>query len=121
MDLPWHQYLFGILFILAGFNHFRVPRLYQKIIPPSFGNVKVLNTIAGFFEVILGVGLLIPQTQIFAAWGLVLLLIAVFPANLYMYNYEKASLKLSKTARLIRLPLQLVLILWALMYTGIFQ
>ncbi len=120
METPWHQYLFGILFILAGFNHFRVPRMYQKIIPPSFGNAKLLNNISGFFEVILGAALLFPITEKYAAWGLVLLLIAVFPANLYMYNNDKAGLGLSKTLRFLRLPLQLLLIIWALLYTNIF-
>lgn len=120
MDTSWHQYLFGIAFILAGINHFRVPRMYQKIIPPYFENKKFWNNFSGFLEIIFGIGLLIPQTSIYSAWALVLLLIAVFPANWYMYKNDKASLGLSKTIRLVRLPLQLLLILWALYYTNIF-
>lgn len=120
MDTPWHQYLFGIVFILAGINHFRVPRMYEKIIPPYFENKKLWNNLSGLGEIILGIGLLIPQTSIFSAWGLVLLLIGVFPANWYMYQNDKVSFGLSKTIRLIRLPIQVLLILWALYYTNIF-
>jgi len=120
MDISWHQYLFGIVFILAGINHFRVPRMYQKIIPPLFKNKSFWNGLSGFAEIIFGIGLLIPQTSIWSAWALAFLLIAVFPANWYMYKNDKVSLGLSKTIRFFRLALQLLLILWALYYTRIF-
>ncbi|VXC18417.1 DoxX family protein [Flavobacterium sp. 9AF] len=116
MHLPWHQYMMGLLYILAGLNHFRQPRLYVKIIPPFFKNPKLLNQLSGLAEIILGILICIEPTSIFAAWGIILLLIAVFPANYYMYQNENAALGLPKWLRLLRLPLQLVLIYWAYSY-----
>ncbi|RDI12127.1 DoxX family protein [Flavobacterium sp. AG291] len=117
MALPWHLYLMALLYILAGINHFRVPRIYMKMIPPSLPSPKSLNIISGVAEIILGILLCIPVASAFAAWGIIALLIAIFPANVYMYTNEKAALGLPKWVRLIRLPIQLVLIYWAFLYT----
>jgi len=117
MNLPWHLYVMAVIYSIAGINHFRNPRLYLKIIPPFFSKPKLLNTIAGLAEIVLGILLCIPQTTVIAAWGIILLLIAVFPANLYMYQNDKVGLGLPKWVRFIRLPLQLVLIFWAYYYT----
>lgn len=117
MTLPWHQYLMGIIYILAGLNHFRNPRLYLKIIPQYLPNHTLLNKLSGFAEILLGILLCITLTSVFAAWGIIALLIAVFPANLYMYQNDKAALGLPKWIRLLRLPLQIGLIYWAFQYT----
>jgi len=117
MSLPWHLYLMALLYILAGLNHFRVPRLYIRMIPPSYPNPPLLNTVSGAAEILLGIALCIPVLSSVAAWGIIALLIAVFPANLFMYTDEKAGMNLPKWVLLIRLPLQLVLMLWAWIYT----
>jgi uncharacterized membrane protein len=117
MALPWHLYLMASLYILAGINHFRVPRLYAKMIPPALPSPKALNIISGAAEVILGLLLCIPAASAYAAWGIIVLLIAIFPANVYMYANDKAALGLPKWVRLMRLPLQLALIYWAYIYT----
>ncbi|KFF18207.1 DoxX family protein [Flavobacterium hydatis] len=117
MDLPWHIYLMASLYILAGINHFRNPGMYLKIIPSYFSNPKLLNILSGVAEIILGSLLLISATSHFAAWGIIALLVAVFPANLYMYQNKKASFGLPRWVLLLRMPLQLVLILWAYQYT----
>ncbi|MEO8516794.1 MAG: MauE/DoxX family redox-associated membrane protein [Flavobacterium sp.] len=117
MSLPWHLYLMALLYIVAGINHFRKPRLYLKTIPPYFSNPKMLNFLSGLAEIILGITLCIPFTSKYAAWGIIMLLIAVFPANLYMYQNESASLGLSKKLRTLRLPLQIALTVWAYLYT----
>ena len=117
MTLPWHLYVMAFLYIVAGINHFRKPRLYLKIIPPYFSNPAMLNRISGFAEIILGICLCIPFLSEYAAWGIMALLVFIFPANLYMYQNENAALGLSKWFRLVRLPLQAVLILWAYVYT----
>ena len=67
-------------------------------------------------RVALGILLLVPTTSRLAAWGLVALLIAVFPANLFMYQHPE-KFGLSPTLLLLRLPLQGILILWAYVYT----
>jgi len=117
MDLPWHQYVMGLLYILAGLNHFRQPRLYIKIIPPYFKNPKLLNQLSGLVEITLGILVSITFSSTYAAWGIILLLIAIFPANYYMYKNDSVALGLPKWLRLLRLPLQLFLIYWAYLYT----
>lgn len=117
MILPWHQYLMGIIYILAGFNHFRQPRLYLKIIPDYFSNPKLLNKISGLAELLLGALICFSVTSAIAAWGIIALLIAIFPTHIYMLQNEKAALGLPKWFLLLRLPLQIGLIYWAIQYT----
>ena len=117
MALPWHLYVMAIIYILAGINHFRVPRLYVKMIPSALPAPKSLNMISGTAETLLGILLCIPAVSAFSAWGIIALLITIFPANVYMFTNEKAAMGLPKWVRLIRLPLQLVLIWWAYIYT----
>ncbi|MGH2666791.1 DoxX family protein [Flavobacterium sp.] len=117
MNLPWHLYVMAFLYVIAGINHFRKPRLYLKIIPPYFSHPKMLNFLSGFAEILLGIFLCIPLLSKYAAWGIIALLVFIFPANLYMYQNDNAGLGLSKKLRLIRLPLQIVLIIWAYLYT----
>ena len=117
MNLPWHLYVMAFIYFVAGINHFRNPRLYIKIIPPSFPNPKLLNIISGLAEILLGIGLCIPMISNYAAWGVIAVLIAVFPANIYMFTNQKASMGLPKWVLLLRIPLQLLLIFWAYQYT----
>jgi len=117
MNLPWHLYLMAALYIIAGLNHFRNPGMYIRIIPPSFSNPKLMNILSGAAEVILGILLMVSYTTNFAAWGIIALLIAVFPANLFMYQNKKAGFGLPNWILFVRLPLQFVLIFWAYQYT----
>ena len=117
MNLPWHSYLMAFLYIFAGINHFRNPKMYIKIIPPFFTNPKLINILSGAAEVVLGLLLILPITSPFAAWGIIALLIAVFPANIFMYLNKNVSFGLPKWILFVRLPLQIVLIFWAYLYT----
>ena len=71
-------------FILAGVNHFLAPEVYLAMMPPFLPAPDLLHKIAGGAEVLGGLGLLIPQTRRLAVIGLVALLVAIFPANLYV-------------------------------------
>ncbi|MNX54017.1 hypothetical protein D3C86_847270 [compost metagenome] len=117
MNLPWHLYLMAFLYIIAGINHFRKPGMYIKIIPPLFKNPKLINTLSGVAEILLGILLLFPFSKRFAAWGTIALLIAIFPANLFMFQNKKAGFGLPLWILFVRLPLQIVLIYWAYQYT----
>jgi uncharacterized membrane protein len=117
MVFPWHLYVMAFVYFLAGFNHFRKPKLYTRIIPPFFPNRKLINIVSGAAEMLLAVLLCVPATSAAAAWGIICLLIAIFPANVYMLINEKASLGIPKWLRILRLPLQFLLILWAYCYT----
>ena len=116
MTLPWHLYVMASIYILAGLNHFRMPRFYIKIIPPFFPNPKLLNILSGSAEIILGILLCFKTTTGYAAIGIIALLLAIFPSNIYMYMNEKASLGMPKWLLLLRLPLQIILIVWACQY-----
>lgn len=110
--------LMAVLYIAAGLNHFRMPEFYLKMMPPIFPEPYFLVLFSGVIEVALGLGLLIPKTRKLAAWGVIALLIAIFPANLYMFQ-ERAGLfsEIPEWALIIRLPFQLILIAWAYAYT----
>ncbi|SHG98882.1 Uncharacterized membrane protein [Flavobacterium micromati] len=117
MSLPSHLYVMAFVYFIAGINHFRNPRLYIKIIPPYFPNPKLLNNVSGVAEMILAIALCIPPISNYAAWGVIALLIAIFPTHLYMFFEEKARMGLPKWIALLRMPLQLGLIYWAYQYT----
>lgn len=99
-------------YILAGIMHFVKPKFFLAIVPPYLPNPKAMVFWSGIFEMALGVGLLFENRRSFSATGIILLLIAVFPANLYMAYGEKFQ-KMSPLIRWGRLPIQLVLIWWA--------
>ncbi len=115
--LPWHQYLIGILFILAGMNHFRKPKIYERIMPPYIPAVGTMVILSGIAEMILGFMIMNKNSQVEAAWGIIILLIIFLPVHIHMLQNEKASLKLPKWILILRLPLQLALIYWAFLYT----
>jgi uncharacterized membrane protein len=108
--------LFATLFLVAGVSHFTSPEFFLKIVPPYLPYHRELVLISGVFEIALGVLLLVPKTSRLAAWGLVALLIAVFPANLYMYQHRELF-PYPAIGLLLRLPVQALLILWAYAYT----
>ena len=106
----------AIFYVSAGSLHFLRPGMYMKIMPPLLPWHGQLVAISGFFEILGGLGLLLPATRRAAAWGLVLLLIAVFPANIYMATnpVESAATAIPAVLRWGRLPLQGGLVWWVL-------
>ena len=112
------KWLLAFLFIAAGVNHFVRPDLYVSIMPPYLPWHRSLVYISGVAEVVLGGLLLVPQLQAFAAWGLIALLIAVFPANLHMALNHELFPAFHPSVLWTRLPLQGVLIAWAYWFTG---
>jgi uncharacterized membrane protein len=76
--------ILALLFILSGSLHFIAPQPYIKIVPPYLSAHLPIVYISGAAEILGGIGLLIPSTRQAAAWGLVVLLIAILPANIYM-------------------------------------
>lgn len=107
------KYLLAVFFIAAGMNHFVHPDFYLKIIPPYLPWHAALNYLSGALEVVLGALVLFPRFMRLAGWGLIALLIAVFPANVYMAQNSQLFPEFNPLALWIRLPLQLVPILWA--------
>ena len=111
------KYLLCVFFVLAGLNHFINPNFYLKIMPPYLPWHLLLVYLSGFFEVALGGLLLLPTFTRTAAWGLVALLIAVFPANIHMAVNPQLYPEIHPSVLWLRLPLQAVFIAWAYWYT----
>jgi uncharacterized membrane protein len=109
----------AIFFIGAGTMHFVAPDAYIRIVPPLLPMPHLLVIVSGIAEILGGIGLLVPFTQRAAAWGLVALLVAVFPANIYMAvaHLSAPGILGQGWAQWLRLPLQIPLIFWAWRYT----
>ncbi|MBK5214768.1 MAG: hypothetical protein JJE55_14035 [Flavobacteriaceae bacterium] len=115
--LPWHQYLMGVLIVLAGMNHFRKPKLYESIIPPYIPAHSTMVMVSGIVEMALGFMLMNKNSQEVAAWGIIAMLIIFIPVHIYMLQDEKAAMKMPKWVLILRLPLQFGLMYWAYLYT----
>ncbi len=106
------QRLVGLLFIGAGVNHFTMPGAYRQIVPPSLGDPAKLVSLSGVAEIAGGVGVLLPRTRPLAGLGLIALLGAVFPANLYMARNPERFGRIPRWALYARLGLQ-PLMMWS--------
>lgn len=111
------KYLLAFFFVAAGLNHFWHPEFYLQIMPPYLPWHRELVLLSGVFEVVLGVLLLIPKYTRLAAWGLILLLLAVYPANIHMAVNHHLYPDIPVRFHWIRLPLQFVFIAWAWWFT----
>ncbi len=109
----------AILYVFAGLNHFRNPRFYLAIMPPFIPAHALMVQLSGIAEIFLGLALFVKPVRWLAAWGVIALLIAIFPANIYMWyaDISPGGSHVSQAVELIRLPLQGVLIYWAYLYT----
>jgi uncharacterized membrane protein len=107
----------GIIYILAGINHFVMPQFYMRIMPPYLPYPLALIYLSGLVEIISGIFLAINKTRKVGAWLIICLLIAVFPANIQMSIDQFHLLGLMFYLSLLRLPFQFLLIYWAYIFT----
>ena len=105
----------SILYIAVGIKHFADLDFFLVIVPPCIPFPETMVYISGFFEIVFGCLLIPKKTRKYAGIGLIFLLIAVFPANIYLFNSEVAlnNIGISRHDALIRLPFQIPLILIA--------
>ncbi|MDC8004520.1 hypothetical protein POV27_10715 [Aureisphaera galaxeae] len=113
---PWHQYVLGLIFLIAGVTHFTKSHWYERIIPPYIPAHKEVVAVSGIAEMIVGFMLLNADTQQMAAYAIMGLLILFFPVHIHMLRNEKASLNLPKWLLILRIPIQFGLIYWAYQY-----
>ncbi|MEH2162840.1 MAG: DoxX family protein [Nostoc sp.] len=108
----------AISIIVVGVTHFVIPEPYVKIMPPQLPYPLGLVYLSGFYEILGGIGLLVPPVSEAAAWGLIALFIAVYPANINMAvnHIQLEHIPNSPWVHVIRLPFQGVLIAWAWWY-----
>ena len=103
-------YVMGIFYIIVGIKHFQDSSWFVQIVPPILPYKYELVYISGFFEVLLGILLMIPRFQSIAAKGLMVLLICVYPANIYLAQTNGVALGISPLIAWGRLPFQFVFI-----------
>ncbi|MGY3215382.1 DoxX family protein [Mucilaginibacter sp. HD30] len=104
----------------AGINHFRVPEFYIAIIPQYIPHPQFMNAAAGIFEIIFGLGLAFKVTRKYAAWGIVLMLVAFLPVHISMITdapFRLGATTVNPLLAWLRLALQPVLIAWAWWHT----
>ena len=105
-------------YFFAGVNHFRAPEVYQPMMPPYIPLPDLMIALSGAAEIALGLGLLWPRTRRLAAWGVIALLVAIFPVHFYMYEARETVFKSLPVWLIVaRIPLQFVLMYWAYLYS----
>ncbi|MBU6282870.1 DoxX family protein [bacterium] len=112
-------WLMAFLYVLAGAMHFVRPEVYLPMMPPWLPAHRELVLLSGAAEILLGLLLLPAATRRLAAWGVILLLVAVFPANLHVALHDVPLFGAEKGAgalNWVRLPFQLLLAWWAWAY-----
>lgn len=109
--------LIGTVYLVAGAGHFLATHVYMDIMPDYLPAHRELVLASGLAEMAAGVGVMLPVTRRVAAWGIIVLLIAVMPANLWMVQHPERYRSIPLWALWARLPLQIPLIWWARRYT----
>ena len=119
MTYPWHLYLMAIMYVFAGVIHFLKPAMYMRIMPRYLPAHKTLVYLSGLAEIILGVGLIFPETKNLAIYGIILMLTIFLLVHFYMLSSEKAGAGIPKWVLLLRIPLQFLLMWWAWFYLNL--
>ncbi len=107
----WRWFL-AVFFLIAGANHFLNPEPYLAMMPSSLPWPAELVWISGVAEMLGGLGVLFSRTRVLAGWGLIGLLVAVFPANIKVAIYGWPHSSLPQWSLWLRLPLQIFFIWW---------
>ena len=108
------MYIMSIFYISVGINHFVEPEWFIQIVPPYLSKYDLeLVYISGVFEVMFGTLILFKKTRYYAAWGLILILAAVFPANIYLAQSDGVAMGTSAAVAWYRLPFQSLFIVLA--------
>jgi uncharacterized membrane protein len=110
--------LLGALFVLAGLNHFLQPRFYLAMMPDYLPAHRTLVAASGYAEISFGALAFAPRAHRLTRWGLIALLLAVFPANLHMALHPERFRRVSPVLLWLRLPLQALLVSWVWWATG---
>ena len=110
----WMRVALALVMVAIGTLHFTAPAFFVSIVPAWLPAPEALVIVSGVFEVLGGVGLLVPRARRVASFGLAALYVAVFPANINMTVHPELGHGLPLWALWARLPLQIVLIAWAL-------
>ena len=102
--------IMAIFYVTVGISHFTKPLLYLQIVPPSLPFKLELVYISGFFEILFGTMIMYKKTRFVAGWGLIMLLVAVYPANLYLAQTNGMAMGTTAVIAWARLPIQFIFI-----------
>ncbi|MBQ0768516.1 MAG: DoxX family protein [Bizionia sp.] len=116
MTFPWHLYLMAAVYIFAGIMHFIKPKAYLRIMPRYIPHPKLMVSLSGIAEILLGIGLCIPAFKDLSIYGIIAMLAVFLLVHFYMLSGKKASAGIPKWILVLRLPLQLGLMYWAYWY-----
>jgi uncharacterized membrane protein len=109
---PVFRALLALFFIGGGTLHFTNTSFYLTIMPAFLPHPRTLVYVSGAFEILGGIGVLVPACRRAAGYGLIALLIAVFPANIKMFaDHLHEGFSFVAIALFLRLPLQIVFII----------
>ncbi len=104
----------AVFFVVGGVAHFMSPDVYVAMMPPYLPAHLELVYVSGFFEILGGTGVVLGRTRQVAGYGLIALLVAVYPANIHMALHPEtfASAAMPEWGLYARLPLQFVVMAW---------
>lgn len=114
--MSWHFILMAVMYIFAGVMHFIAPKAYIKIMPKYFKHKALLVYASGVAEIVLGLALLYEPLKDFAIYGIVLMLLIFLTVHINMLKGKKEGMGIPKIILILRLPLQFLLIWWAIYY-----
>ena len=100
----------ALFYTTTGVDHFLRPEWYLKIVPPPLPFKYTAVYVSGFLEILFGVLLILPSTRFFAGWGLIILLITIYPANIYLAITNGDALNIRPLIAWGRLPMQFIFI-----------
>jgi uncharacterized membrane protein len=109
--------LMSLFYVSAGIRHFTAPEFYLRIMPPYIPFHEAMVILSGVAEIVLGAALLVPRLRVYAAWGIIALLVAVFPANIHAAVADIRVGNAPIWANWVRLPFQALFIAWAWWHT----
>jgi uncharacterized membrane protein len=102
--------IYGSLFVISGATHFIFPEFYERLVPANFPSPALLIILTGVAEIVLGALLIWPPTARLASWGLIGLLVAMFPVFIHMATHPEQFPQFAPLGLWLRLPLQTLLI-----------
>ncbi|MDN3492529.1 DoxX family protein [Winogradskyella bathintestinalis] len=116
MNEPLGLYIMAGIYVFAGLMHFFKPKMYMRIMPKYLPGHKALVYLSGIAEILLGIGLCVPDLKAISIYGIIAMLAVFLLVHFYMLSSEKAAAGIPRWILILRIPLQFGLMYWAWIY-----
>jgi len=116
MNEPLGLYIMAGIYVFAGLMHFFKPKMYMRIMPKYLPYHKALVYLSGIAEILLGIGLCVPDLKAISIYGIIAMLAVFLLVHFYMLSSEKAAAGIPRWILILRIPLQFGLMYWAWIY-----